>query len=269
MSNTRHSDYEFFLGGHDVEMITIRDLLVEVAANHLHDKGLNWGAKASHYRSEIADSLRKGRTPVLIELEQDIELDQQRIILINHHEERSGIEQPTSLQQVFRLLELPQEQWTRWNELVAANDREYIDGMLKIGATKEEIMEIRAADRLAQGITPEEEISGEHAISEAEELRGGFLTVVYLAHSKTSVVTDRLHPALGGRGYENLLVSCPDQVNFYGSGDCIYALNEAFPGGWYGGALPVRGFWGHLGNPPELVPFLLGQAEKTQTFTKP
>jgi hypothetical protein len=117
--------------------------------------------------------------------------------------------------------------------------------MQELGATHEEIIKVRAADRAAQGITTEQEAAGEKAAAQAETLAGGKLTIVRLPHSRTATVTDRLEPALGGPGYQNLLVVSPAQVNFFGTGSCVLELDRAFLGGWYGGGLPAKGFWGH------------------------
>jgi len=56
--------------------------------------------------------------------------------------------------------------------------------------------------------------------------------------------SDWLQPELGGPGCENLLVISPGEVNFYGTGKLAEDLNRHFSGGWYGGALPERGYWG-------------------------
>ena len=158
---------------------------------------------------------------------------------------------------MFTLLGLPGERWTRWFELVAANDRGYIPALLDMGATPEEIVKVRTADRAAQGITPEEEAAGERAVAQAKTLAGGLLTVVHLPHARTATVTDRLQPELGGPGYQNLLVYCPEQLNFFGAGQLVLALHHRFQNGWYGGALPARGFWGHDAPVPDVLPFLL------------
>jgi hypothetical protein len=164
---TRSSErHVFFLGGQDLEMVTIRDLLAEHAPGRFHDKGLAWGAKASDYREEIEACLQRGETPVLIELQNDLGRDPSRVMVVDHHGERAGKDRPTSLHQVFDLLGLPAERWTRWFELVAANDRGYIPEMGKMGATREEIEKVRAADRAAQGTTSEEEAAGEKAVSQ-------------------------------------------------------------------------------------------------------
>ena len=54
----------FFLGGQDLEMVTIRDLLAQESCPY-HDKGLGWGARASDYRTEIEAVLAQGQIPVL------------------------------------------------------------------------------------------------------------------------------------------------------------------------------------------------------------
>ncbi len=234
----------FFLGGYDLEMVTIRDLLHQVAPERVHDKRLAWGAKASAYAEEIRQALEQDFTPVLVELVDDLGLDATTILVADHHGERAGERQPTSLHQIFALLGLPPEGWTRWFELVAANDRGYISALIEMGATLEEIVEVRAADRAAQGITPEEETAGARAVAQAQTVANGRLTIVRLPHARTATVADRLQPELGGPGYQNLLVYGPEQVNFFGSGKLVRALDNQFPGGWYGGALPARGFWG-------------------------
>jgi hypothetical protein len=234
----------FFLGGMDLEMETIRELLVScLPPERVKDKCLRWGAaKTSRYREEISDELTAELIPVLIELEDDCSLDPGRVIFLDHHGERAGMGRPTSLHQVFSLLDLPAERWTRWYELVAANDRGYVPGMLEVGASIDEVRQVRAAERRIQGITPEHERMAELAIRNAEEMADGTLTVVRLEHSHTATVTDRLEPALGGPGYQNLLILSPGEVNFYGPGKCVEFLAERF-GGVTGGALPERGFW--------------------------
>ena len=192
-----------------------------------------------------------------MELANDLPLAPARVILVDHHGEYAGEDRPTSLHQVFDWLALPPERWIRWFELVAANDWGYIPALVALGASQEEIVKVRAADRAAQGITAAEEIAGEIAAASAKTMVHGKLTIVQLPHARTATVTDRLAPELGGPGYENLVVYSPDQVNFFGAGELVHALDKAFPDGWYGGALPDRGFWGHGEPVPEVLPVLL------------
>jgi len=244
----------FFLGGYDLEMVTIKKLLDEKKITY-YDKKLSWGAKASDYKEEIDKTISDGLIPVLIELDNDLELPK-NCILIDHHGERSGIDKPSSLRQVFDLLQLPSDQWTREFQLVDADDKGHIKALVNISASKEEIMDIRKLAWQAQGITDEQIEQGRLAISKRETLLDGKLTIVRLTHSRTAIVTDLLDPALGGPGYENLLVISPEEVNFFGRGDVIFALNEAFPGGWYGGSLPEYGYWGYDKPVSNVVEFL-------------
>jgi hypothetical protein len=93
-------------------------------------------------------------------------------------------------------------------------------------------------------VTPEEEAEGRRAAAAAERLFGGRLLVARPAHDRTAAVADALETDLGGPGYDELLVLGPHSTTFFGRGEVIDALRDLFPGGWYGGALPDRGFWG-------------------------
>lgn len=236
--------YQFFLGGYDLEMRTIRELIEQHTDATIHDKHLSWGASASDYRHEIEVALDEGEIPVLIELKLDLDLPEDKICIIDHHGPSSGHDKPTCLEQVFKLLNLPQHLWTRRLALVAANDRGYIPAMKELGATPEEIQLIRLQDRQAQGISEEEEQAAIAALGCLEYLCDGRLAVARLPHNKTAALVDRLQPEAGGTGIQNILVISPDEINFFGEGKAVLALAERYPQGWYGGDLPVKGFWG-------------------------
>ncbi len=246
-------DLVFFLGGRDLEMATIRALLDEAGAAY-HDAGLAWGAKASAYRDEIAAVVRDGRTPVLVELADDLGLPSGTAIVVDHHGAAAGADRPTSLRQVFELLGLPDSRWDRRLRLVDANDRGHVAALVDAGATRAEVAAIRADDRAAQGITSDEEEAAQRAVAAAR--RHGRLTVVDLPHGRTAAVTDRLEVALGGPGADALLVLSPGEANFFGDGAVVERLAGAFPGSWTGGSLPSRGFWGHR-PPPDRIEDLI------------
>jgi len=253
----KSGNYFFFLGGYDLEMLTIRELLQKYSPDSYCDKKLLWGAKASDYRDEISDALQAGKIPVFIELIDDLQLGG-KVIIVDHHGALAGKDRPTSLHQVFALLGLEEDLWTRHLELVAANDRAYIEGMVEVGATKDEIITYRAKDRAAQGITQEQEREAEVAIANLKELCDGQLTLVSLSHNRTAAVADRLAPELGGAGYKNLLIISPNETNFFGAGNIIKKLDQRFPGGWFGGRLPESGFWGRTGEPPGILSTVVG-----------
>jgi hypothetical protein len=246
----------FFLGGQDLEMAEIRALLERESPGRFHDRGLRWGARVSAYRTEIEAALNRGLTPVLVELPDDIGLPPERVLTVEHHGATAGAEAPTSLEQVFNLLGLDPSRWTRWMSLVAANDRGYIPGLLSTGASREEIVKVRAADRAAQGITAAEEAEAARAAGEVERRRQVKLTVARMSHSRLAALEDRLHSALGGPGVENLVVIGGGEVNFSGDGQVVLELARRFPRSWSGGNLPEQGFWGMTGETEDLVPII-------------
>lgn len=240
----RTSQLIFLLGGHDLEMLEIRRL-IEAAGAGFVDKGLSWGARMSDYRTEIEAALATGQTPVTVELADDMADDwapRRRMIVVDHHGGRAGDNQPSSLEQVFGLLGLPKAHWTRRMTLVAANDIGHVERLQRVGATREEILAIRAEDRAAQGVTAADEAEAARAISLRR--REGRLTIVETASSTSSAIADGMLPITGGPGYDALLVVMPAKAAVFADGAAIARLAAAFPASWHGGALPHRGFWG-------------------------
>jgi hypothetical protein len=236
----------YFLGGADLEMRTIAGLLTQAHVRCV-DLGLGWGARASAYADHISLALAAGASVVMVELEWDLpvyqaELEAGRIVLIDHHNARAGADQASALRQVFNRLALPETRWTRELALIEANDIGYLPAMAAMHASKDEMRRIRALDRQAQGVSVWEEQSVRDAMDAREVLNA--LTILRLPHDRASVAVDFMEPLLGGPGYQNLLVLGQKEINFYGAGDWVLALHRQFPGGWYGGALPARGYWG-------------------------
>lgn len=221
--------YVFFLGGYDLEMLRIKDIL-SLHKHELFDKCLDWGAKASAYEQEIAKAAEHGKVPVLIELELDIPVPPSAIV-IDHHGDRST--EPASLVQVMRLIDLVP---LPWDMFIAANDVGYIPAMKALGASDVEVQAIRTADRRAQGVTKEMEQQAVEALAHTTTING--TVVVRIPHEKWSAVADRLYP-IWPDGKENLVVisEVQDEVprlTYLGRGDICKALKEKFAG-WGGG----------------------------------
>lgn len=154
----------------------------------------------------------------------------------------------SSIEQVANILgvELSLEE-----QFVSANDKGFIPKMEKLGEElgmdSEEIQmvisNIRMKDRLAQGITMEQEEQAQMAVKSLGDLseKRDYILIDHLPHSKTATITDRLF----GK-YNNLLVMSEDgEINFFGVTQIIEMLNQNFPGGWSGGQLDQgSGFWG-------------------------
>lgn len=194
----------FFLGGHDLEMLTIRDILKQEGVAFA-DYHLRWdNALLSRYHLQI-QQLPETTTIIGVELQEDIQLPS-NYHAIDHHNEKSHL--PSALEQVVTLLDL---RMNRYWELVAANDKAYIPGMMALNATKEEIEQIRRADRLAQGVTQQDEEMAEKALAENLQQIGD-LILVHAYSSSFSPICDRLFP------YKSLLIYTDKEWMYYGEG---------------------------------------------------
>lgn len=249
--------YMFFLGGKDLEMITIRKLLRRLRLPSV-DKGLGWGAKASEYRSLIGQVARQGFVPVLIELEVDFDLPPGTVV-IDHH--GANAHRRASIIQVLDLLNVPP---TRWQQFVAANDSGSFWGLRMETRNARMIRKVLAADRRAQGITRVEEAQAVEALAAKEPERVGEIRVVRLPHARKATVTDvlSLQAMMAGKynPEQHLILSFSGEVNFQGNGLTAKALNGKFPGGWSGGmafgtdAEPA--YWGGFAPEKEVLDFL-------------
>ena len=221
----------FFLGGADAEMAEIRRLLEEAGAEFCA-KPLGWGVGVEAYEAEIAEALAAGKTPVCVELGGAESTYGDKVVVVDHHAQPDGQDytgRPAAILQVCDLLGIVPG---RREQLIAANDSGYIPGMLALGATPEEVAEIRLLDRSAQGITPEQEAEAERALRERVHVGG--TTVVHMAHSKCAPVTDAL---FGTSDAGSLLIVCEDgERDYFGDGAVCATLKEAYPDGWAGGA---------------------------------
>ena len=193
----------FLLGGHDLEMQEIRNLLIS-HSERFADADLNWSnACLSAYASTIStepDSDYFG-----IELQEDCP-QPKHYTRIDHHNDYSN--RPAAILQVAQLLEVEPN---RHLQLVAANDAGYIPAMQALNASEEEIAEIRRQDRAAQGVTKEDEQLAELSISEHLTRYDG-LYIVNAQTSKFSSICDRLYP------YQRLLIYTDDEWTYYGEG---------------------------------------------------
>lgn len=235
--------YRFFLGGHDLEMLEIGRLLRDAGlADRVCDAGLAWGARASAYAEQILAALTRGEIPVLVELEDDLPLSvgRDRVVIVDHHGEKAGADKPTSIEQIRDVIGAG-HLWTRWRDLVAANDRGHAAALRALGASLEEIRNVRDADRAAQGVRPEWEADARRALANAR--RVGRLLVIDTTAPTSSAVADFLLPEYSGPGECDALVSNAANYAFFGDGRVIAELAQ-IEGCWYGGALPERGFWG-------------------------
>jgi hypothetical protein len=188
----------FLLGGNDLEMATIKALLKSYDIK-FYDKKLKWNnANLSQYQ----DVLNNEEHFYGIELNEDIELPKY-YTKIDHHNKFSG--NKCSLAQVADILNM---KLLRKGELICANDSGYIPAMKKLGATEEEIKEIRQKDRKYQGVTKEDELLAKESIKENLKIINK-IKIVYSLTDKFSTIVDNLE-------YENLIIYNDTKLVFYG-----------------------------------------------------
>lgn len=193
----------FLLGGHDLEMMEIKRLLI-LHGERFADAELDWnGARLSAYLPLISDNPDSDYYG--IELQEDCSLPN-HYTRIDHHNDYSN--RPATILQVAEILGITPD---RHVQLVAANDAGYIPAMLELSASEEEIVEIRRQDRSAQGVTEEDECLAELSVSEHLTKLDG-LFIVHAQTSRFSPICDRLYP------YLRLLIYTDDEWTYYGEG---------------------------------------------------
>jgi len=154
---------------------------------------------------------------------------------IDHHQYRGDDRSHplSSLEQIAGLLGTP---LTRWQQLVAANDRGYIPAMRALGATPSEIMAVRRYDRTAQGVTERDEERAERDIAEASYFPD--LVEVYCPDGSTSAHSDRLYEVAA-----QILLIDPNKWTYFGPRHSQLAGLELPEHNWTGGS-PASGYWG-------------------------
>jgi hypothetical protein len=199
----------FLLGGSDLEMQEIKNVLSK--HNQLYepksDTKLPWGVSTTYYSFVFNNPEYQQFAIYGIELSEPVGWEKPaNYKRIDHHNERSN--EKSSLEQVAELLGI---ELTRRQQLVAANDKGFIPAMEAMGATKEEIAEIRRLDREAQGVTEKDEHLGKKSIKKNLKEKNG-ITVVNALTSKFSTITDRLYPN------NKLLIYTETELNYFGIG---------------------------------------------------
>ena len=217
--------YIFLLGGHDLEMEEIRNILQSYGLIY-HDLNLEWGAKLSAY-GYLFDNYH---TFIGIELTRDIP-PPQKYIEINHHNDKSDY--PSSIEQIATLLDI---ELNHDQQLIAANDRGYIKAMVDFGASPEEIAQIRKEDRHAQGVTEKDERLADIAVKKGDIF--GNIMVVYYEGNRFSPVTDLVQ-------VDHLIVWNYRTLSYYGNHTAAlidYYKQLTIEGKAYYGGNPVSFF---------------------------
>lgn len=222
----------FLLGGHDLEMKVIKEVLEREGVAFV-DHNLSWGAKLSSYRKEIREAEKNGRDIYGIELEEDMPRPL-RYHRIDHH--NALYTKPSSIEQVCALLGL---QPTRLQLLVAANDKGYIPALRAMGATPAEIGDIREQDRRLSGCGPADEAN----IFASFELKKLEKEEAFMFVAETA--TSKFAPFIDSHYYEKALylLAGPEneeglrevQLSGYRAMTWLDTFKKLCPSYWYGG----------------------------------
>ena len=147
MIQSKTKPYLFVLGGYDLEMVEIRNLLENHDYSYL-DAQLSWGASWDAYLNDsfhAALEMAQKKSHLVVGIELANFPKSSGYLSINHHNEHEN--NPSSIEQVAHLLDIG---LNRWQKLVAANDKGWIPALEKFGASPEEINQIRSEDRKVQ-----------------------------------------------------------------------------------------------------------------------
>ena len=219
MIKPKHEKYVFLLGGADLEMEAIKNLLTNEEVEYV-DHHLTWEtAFLSSYKEELNNYPPSEYNIYGIELQNDLDFLSDNYHEIDHHGSRDF--QPSALEQVAALLG---HELTLEEKLIAANDKGYIRAMRSVlensldamgmspEAKEAMIQDIRLRDRKAQGVTQEEE-----SVAEEEISRGGYfgkdnLVIFQTGLNHFSPIVDRLS------GYDRIVVFNDRKLVIYGLG---------------------------------------------------
>ena len=206
----------FLLGGYDLEMVTIKELL-DKNGREYKDKKLSWGAKLSEYRDVIEANPDKTFYAIELDIKNDAiyKKYKEQIVIIDHHNEYSS--NPTSLEQVIEFLDIEKKldrESKRYYKLVAANDRDYINGLKCAGATEEEIEEIRKRDREAQGVTAEDEAKAKSDVRSKKEKHG--IVTICATTDRFSAISDELYFTTKPYNPSRYIIYNDKEIVFYG-----------------------------------------------------
>lgn len=202
------SEFHFLLGGLDLEMKEIENILIEKNIKFTN-RNLEWGARLSSY----SDLFNDDEIFVAIELIEDCK-PPKNYLKIDHHNEFSY--KKSSIEQVAELINY---KLNRYQQLVAINDRGYIPMLRCFGASEEEIREIRKKDKFYQGVIEQDEVLADRSI---KEMKIDKIPFVRSYSKKFSPISDKLFLL----GYQEYVIFDVDSLNYYG--DKVNYLIRAF-----------------------------------------
>lgn len=175
----------------DGEAVEIRNILRAKKINHVVTRqpwGATWAGLEPEAVKEIEGFITANPSAVIY----GVELGgpaRWGATNIDHHiyRDENRSHEKSSIEQVAALLGI---KLSRHQILIAANDKGYIPALIATGASENEIKIVRAQDRLAQGVTPDQEAQAVADIATAE-VRGS-KWLIRCPKGSTSAITDRV-----------------------------------------------------------------------------
>lgn len=181
----------FIVPANDGEAVEIRKILLASGVDHVVTRQA-WGATWSGLEPTVVEQIEGFVSANPSAVIYGVELGgtaRWNAINIDHHiyrdENRSN--EKSSIEQVAALLGV---ELTRHQTLIAANDKGYIPALKAMGATENEIIIVRAQDRLSQGVTPDQEAQAVADIQSAKIRDGKWF--IRCPKGSTSAITDRI-----------------------------------------------------------------------------
>ena len=229
----------------DGEAVEIRNILT-TSGEQVLITGQPWGATWAGLEPALVARLRELRNSHSDAIIYGIEIGGTPnedagylpVINIDHHRYRDDdrTNPSSSIEQVATLLEVT---LTRYQRFVAANDVGYIPRMLSLGAElgmsatdiAGMIKLVRAADRCAQGVTPDDEAQAVRDVQGAVWSNGALGRRVMVSYTTPSTTAHA--DLLYGKAVEELFCG-PKWIYFGPRHQELYALN--LHGSWAGGA---------------------------------
>ncbi|NKQ41258.1 MAG: hypothetical protein HF962_06785 [Sulfurovum sp.] len=217
----------FLLGGKDLEMLEIKRVLKE---HDVKDHALAWDTSSlTAYKKELEANPGKTFYAVELNIDENDEVEKKLlktydIHIIDHHGKKHN-DKEASLLQILKLLNITP---TKDQKHIAANDARYIEGMKCIGATDDEIVDIRKRDKEAQHI-----ILHDESIAQADVQKRvikKYISIVYARTPHFSAITDSLYFDFSkeNRTAQSIVYN-DDKIVFYGfESEYIKGICEKF-----------------------------------------
>ncbi len=221
-----NNKFYFLLGGHDLEMSAIKLLLKQLNITTINDKGLNWeNASWKSYKDTIEEQRKKDDfTFVGIELKDKDQKPENAIDIDHHNAERC---KPSSLEQVAELLKsanILKDDLSIYQKQIAANDKGYIQAMLDMKMSPDDIETIRQQERRILKINNDDWLKAEKSVKEhsRHELNGK-LMIIEAQTPKFAAISDYLWLEYCQIHTDNKRKDCPEAVIIYNDNNLVYS----------------------------------------------